>query len=72
MAERKPIKGITKERTEKLIAETLAKMPEKAQTKRAPHLGANEPTSSTCAGRMWRRDTGTSSSSSSSRSTKRR
>ena len=49
MAERKPIKGITKERTDKLIAETLAEMPEKAQKKRAPHLGANEPTSSTCA-----------------------
>ncbi len=49
MAERKPIKGITKERTEKLIADTLAEMPEKAAKKRAPHLGANEPTSAKCA-----------------------
>jgi nitrogenase molybdenum-iron protein alpha chain len=46
---RKPIPGITKERTEKLIQETLAEMPAKAQKKRAPHLGANEPTVSTCA-----------------------
>ena len=49
MAERKPIEGITKERTEKLIEETLAFMPEKAQKKRAPHLGANEPSDSVCA-----------------------
>ncbi len=33
MAERKPVKGITIESTEKLIAETLAGMPEKAQKK---------------------------------------
>jgi len=49
MAERKPIKGVTIEKTEKLIAETLAEMPEKAAKKRAPHLGANEPTVSSCA-----------------------
>ncbi|MDT8442354.1 MAG: nitrogenase component 1, partial [Desulfuromonadales bacterium] len=49
MSERKPIKGITKEKTEQLIAETLAEMPEKAAKKRAPHLGANEPTASSCA-----------------------
>ncbi len=49
MAERKPIEGITKERTEKLIEDTLSAMPEKAKKKRAPHVGANEPTASTCA-----------------------
>ncbi len=49
MAERKPIEGISKERTEKLIEETLAFMPEKAAKKRAPHLGANEPSDSVCA-----------------------
>jgi nitrogenase molybdenum-iron protein alpha chain len=49
MAERKPIEGINKERTEKLIEETLAFMPEKAAKKRAPHLGANEPSDSVCA-----------------------
>ena len=49
MAERKPIKGVTKEFTEKLISETLAEMPEKAAKKRAPHLGANEPSASPCA-----------------------
>ena len=49
MAERKPIEGITTERTEALIEETLAFMPEKARKKRAPHVGANEPESETCA-----------------------
>ena len=34
MSERKPIKGITIESTEKLIAETLSEMPEKAAKKR--------------------------------------
>ena len=32
MAERKPIQGITKERTEQLIAETLAEKPELTAT----------------------------------------
>ncbi|HEX9776615.1 MAG TPA: nitrogenase component 1, partial [Geopsychrobacteraceae bacterium] len=49
MAERKPIKGVTIEKTEKLIADTLAEMPAKAAKKRAPHLGANEPSASPCA-----------------------
>ncbi|NCO50970.1 MAG: nitrogenase molybdenum-iron protein alpha chain [Deltaproteobacteria bacterium] len=49
MAERKPIEGITIEKTEKLIADTLAEMPEKAAKKRKPHLGANEPSVSSCA-----------------------
>jgi len=49
MADRKPIEGITIERTEKLIEETLSVMPEKAIKKRSPHVGANEPTASTCA-----------------------
>ena len=42
MAERKPIKGITIESTENLIAETLAEMPEKAQKKRATVIRAAE------------------------------
>ncbi len=45
----KKIDGITTEATEELIEETLAAYPEKARKKRAPHLGANEPTSATCA-----------------------
>ena len=49
MAERDPIKGITTERTEQLIEDTLAVMPEKTQKKRRQHLGANEPTSAKCA-----------------------
>ena len=49
MAERKPIKGVTIESTEKLIADTLSQMPEKAAKKRAPHVGANEPSVSSCA-----------------------
>jgi nitrogenase molybdenum-iron protein alpha chain len=49
MAERKPIEGITIERTEKLIEETLAIMPEAARKKRAPHVGANRPEAETCA-----------------------
>nr|WP_320051076.1 nitrogenase molybdenum-iron protein alpha chain [uncultured Desulfuromonas sp.] len=49
MAERKPIEGVTIEKTEKLIEETLAFMPEKAAKKRRPHVGANEPSASPCA-----------------------
>lgn len=49
MTEKKSIKGITKARTEQLIEETLAVLPEKAKKKRAPHVGANEPEASTCA-----------------------
>ncbi|ORJ58749.1 nitrogenase molybdenum-iron protein alpha chain [Geothermobacter hydrogeniphilus] len=49
MSERKPIKGMSKARTEKLIKKTLAEMPEKAAKKRAPHFVANEPSASTCA-----------------------
>ncbi|MDD3801275.1 nitrogenase molybdenum-iron protein alpha chain [Desulfuromonas thiophila] len=45
----KIIPGITTERTEKLIAQTLAEMPEKARKKRQPHVGANEPEASVCA-----------------------
>jgi nitrogenase molybdenum-iron protein alpha chain len=45
----KSIEGITQERSEKLIEETLSMMPEKAQKKRRPHVGANEPEASTCA-----------------------
>ena len=49
MAERKPIEGVTIEKTEKLIEDTLAFMPEKAAKKRRPHVGANEPSASPCA-----------------------
>lgn len=49
MSDVKTIEGMTIEKTESLIEETLAAMPEKAQKKRRPHLGANEPTSSACA-----------------------
>ena len=45
----KNIDGITPERSEKLIEETLSLMPEKAQKKRRPHVGANEPEAATCA-----------------------
>ena len=49
MAIRKPIEGVTTEKTEKLIEETLSVMPEKARKKRKPHVGANDPTASVCA-----------------------
>lgn len=49
MAEDKTIEGISTEHTEKIIEDTLAQMPEKAQKKRAPHLGANDPDASVCA-----------------------
>lgn len=49
MAEEKTIEGVSTEHTEKIIADTLTQMPEKAQKKRAPHLGANDPDASVCA-----------------------
>ena len=47
--EKKPIDGVTKEDTEKLIEETLELYPAKARKKRAPHMAANDPGCSTCA-----------------------
>jgi len=49
MSLRRPIEGITTERTEKLIEETLSVMPEKARKKRAPHVGPNDQTAEVCA-----------------------
>ncbi len=47
--DKKPIPGIDKADTTKLIEETLELYPAKAKKKRAPHMTANDPGCSTCA-----------------------
>ena len=50
-----PLEGMTKERTQAVVEETLAIYPEKAREKRAPHMSANDPDDAGCAIRSNRK-----------------
>jgi len=52
---KKPVPGVTKEDTAKMVEETLSIYTDKAKKKRAPHMSANDPEDAGCAIRSNRK-----------------